>query len=159
MGTKKLVAAAFVMLFANLVPAQGIDPGLHWAGSSGPTAGSSCGGFSCSTPAIPATIGETVTITLRGTFGGTWAIGTAATATSCIAIPGIHNFLVLDNPTLALTGTFTQGDPMLSCPGGVATITFTFPVLPPWTPLAIQAVAQRPDLTLSFTSAITIWVL
>jgi hypothetical protein len=159
MRTNKLVAAAFVTLFANLVPAQGIEPGLHWAGSSGTMAGSSCGGFSCTTPAIPATIGETVTITLRGTLGTAWAIGTAATATSCIAIPGIHNFLVLDNPALALTGTFTQGDPMLSCPGGVAHVTFTFPVLPPWTPLAIQAVAQRPDLSFSFTSGITIWVL
>jgi hypothetical protein len=159
MPFKLSAVVALVALVSSLAPAQGVDPGLHWQGSSGASAGSSCGGFTCTTPAIPATIGETVTITLRGTLGTSWAIGTGATATSCIAIPGIHNFLVLDNPTLALSGVFTQGDPMLSCPGGFATLTFTFPVLPPWTPLAIQALAQRPDLSFSFTSAITIWVL
>jgi hypothetical protein len=100
-----------------------------------------------------------VTITLRGTLGTGWAIGLASFANQCVAIPGVHNFLVLNNPTIALSGVFTQGDPMLSCPGGMATITFTFPSLPPWTPIAIQAVAQRPDLSFSLTSAITIWVL
>jgi hypothetical protein len=159
MGLHKIFAAALLIVVSTVAPAQGIEPGLRWQGSSGTSAGSSCGGFTCTVPAIPATIGETVTLTLRGTLGTAWAIGTASTATSCVAIPGIHNFLILDNPVLALTGTFTQGDPMLSCPGGMATLTFTFPFMPPWTPLAIQAVAQRPDLTLSFTSAITIWVL
>lgn len=159
MGLKHLFAGALVLQFATVASAQGVDPGLHWQGSGGASAGSSCGGFTCTTPAIPAIIGETVTITLRGTFGTSWAIGTSPTATSCLAIPGIHNFLVLDNPTLVMSGTFTQGDPMLSCPGGIATFSFTFPVLPPWTPVALQAVAQRPDLSLSFTSAITIWVL
>ena len=58
-----------------------------------------------------------------------------------------------------MTGVFTQGDPVLSCPGGVANITFVFPLLPAWTPLAIQAVATLPNGSLALTSAITIWVL
>jgi hypothetical protein len=159
MRLKQLMILSAMLTWSGIASAQQVDPGMHWQGSSGTSVGSACGGFTCSTPAIPAVIGETVTITLRGTFGTAWAIGLASTATQCVALPGVHNFLILDQPSIAVSGIFTQGDPMLSCPGGVATLTFTFPVLPAWTPLAIQAVGQRPDLSLSLTSAITIWVL
>lgn len=159
MGLKRVLVLVLVMPLSNLALGQIVDPGLHWQGSSGTFAGALCGGFTCTPPAIPVSIGEVVTITVRGTMGTAWAIGVASTATQCLAITGVHNFLILNNPTIAVSGIFTQGDPMLSCPGGVATMTFVFPFMPPWTPLAIQAVAQRPDQSLSLTSAITIWVL
>jgi hypothetical protein len=152
-----VIAAA--VLFSSVVSAQQVDPGLHWSGSSGTSAGALCGGFTCTPAAIPVTVGEVVTISVRGTFGTAWAIGMSATATQCVAVPGVQHFLILDSPTIALTGVFTQGDPILSCPGGMASVSFVFPFLPPWTPLAIQAVGTLPNGTLSFTSAITVWVL
>jgi hypothetical protein len=83
----------------------------------------------------------------------------ASTAGQCLPVPGVGNFLILTNPTIAMSGVFTEGDPVLSCPGGLASFTFTFPFLPPWTPIAIQAVGTLPNGTLALTSAITIWVL
>jgi hypothetical protein len=149
-----------VAILSSLAFAQGVQPGLHWSGSTGTSAGALCGGFTCAPAVIPVTIGETVTITVRGTFGTIWAIGMSSTATQCTPVGGIQNALILDPPiTLAVQGVFTQGDPILSCPGGVATLTFAFPTLPAWTPLSIQAVAQLPDLSFALTSAISVWVL
>jgi hypothetical protein len=156
----KSVVMVLVIGVSGVAPAQGVDPGLNWSGSSGTNAGPLCGGFTCTPIAVPVTIGETVTITLRGTLGTGWALGVSPTASQCLMIPGIHNSLILDFPIeVPLSGVFTDGDVVLSCPGGRASITFTFPVLPPWTNIALQAVAQRPDLSLSLTCAIRIWVL
>jgi hypothetical protein len=160
MRSKPVFAAALAILLSNFAAAQGVDPGLHWSGSSGTSAGAICGGFTCTPVAIPVSVNEVVTISVRGTFGTAWAIGLSSAAGQCTPIPGIQGALILSPPiTIALSGVFTQGDPALSCPGGLETITFTFPALPPWTPIAIQAVGQRPDLTFSLTSAITVWVL
>ena len=160
MRMKRFVVAAVLTWSVNVALGQGVQPGLHWSGSSGTSAGSLCGGFTCTPATIPATVGEVVTVSVRGTIGTAWAIGVSSSAGQCVPIPGVQNALILNPPiSIGASGVFTTGDPVLSCPGGVATITFTFPPLPPWTPLAIQAIAQLPDLSFSFTSAITIWVL
>ena len=159
MRFQPLSVVTLAIVLSCVAQAQQVQPGLHWQGSSGTQAGSLCGGFTCTPPAIPVTVGEVVTISIRGTFNTAWALGMASTATQCTAVPGVGNFLILNDPTIVMSGVLTQGDPVLSCPGGVANITFVFPLLPAWTPLAIQAVGTLPNGSLALTSAITIWVL
>jgi hypothetical protein len=154
-----IVSCVLAALFPAAADAQIVDPGLSWAGSSGTWAGSACGGFTCTPHQVSVSVSEIVTVTVRGTYLGSWAIGLSASATQCLPVPGVQHALVLDFPiTIAASGLMIEGDPILSCPGGRATLTFAFPFLPPGTTFAIQAVADLPNLTPSLTAAIVVTV-
>jgi hypothetical protein len=140
--------------------AQLNDPGLFWSGSSGMTAGSLCGNFTCTPHQVSVSVNEVVTLTTRGGFGHLYEVGLSASASQCLAIPGVQHSLVLDFPiTIALAGVLSEGDPILLCPGGRSTFVFTMPFLPPGTMFSIQAITELASSTPAFTSAITVTVL
>jgi hypothetical protein len=159
MCSKTLILTAVVLL-AGAAPAQIVDPGLAWVSVTQQAfVGTSCGGFTCAPFTINVSTGEEIQVQVRGYPGTIWALGISASATQCLPIPGVTHELVLDFPiTVVLSGVFMNPDLIMACPGGLASIGFFFPFMPPGTAFSIQAIAEIPGLTPALTSAITVTV-
>jgi len=133
---------------------------LRWTGTTS-TAGPFCWGFSC-TP-VPATVvpGETGTLMVRAELNQVYALAVSAGANRCLAIPGIYNQLVLDDPIhVWRTGVCGQASGILACPSGTDTVTITFPPsTPPGITFSIQGLVSVPSgpavPAFSFTQPIT----
>ncbi|HEX6810088.1 MAG TPA: hypothetical protein VF384_00570 [Planctomycetota bacterium] len=134
--------------------AQAAGPGLSWFGNAGGSAGSFFP--TCTSLPVTALRGDTVTMHVWGDVGSPFVLGTAATATQCVPIPGFGNGLVLDLPASVLVGgLLTQISPCLSCPPGFTSLAFVVPAtLPIGTTAAFQAVGFG-NSQLAFTVAIT----
>jgi hypothetical protein len=140
-------------LVAAPMSAQAAGPGLSWYG----TIGGSAGSFwpSCTNLNVAMLPGDSVTVRIWGDPGSPFLLATAASATQCIAIPGLGNGLVLDLPAFPVFGgLLTQMSPCLSCPPGFENLTLVVPPLPPGTTVSVQALGFGNGLP-SFTVAIT----
>src|ERR1043166_9529023 len=139
-----VLAASVLVLPAPAAPAQ-IGPGsigFHWTGSTGPSVGTICSGVSCTPFTTHVTVGETVTIDVRGMYNGSYLVGFSTSATRCLSIPGFYNALIIDDPiTILFSGTLNLGDPILACPGGRAIIQVVMPSLPTGVTFDLQAAA------------------
>jgi hypothetical protein len=126
--------------------------------SLGQTAGWLCNGFSCTPSTITVSAGEVVTLKISGEWHAQFLLGSSATATSCVAVPGVFHNLVLDAPiALMAGGTLGSVSPVLSCPNGYTTLTATVPPgIPSGTQLAIQALTSGAGNVLSLTGAIVV---
>ena len=103
-----------------------------------------------------------MTLEIRGRFQGPWFLGFSNTATSCVSFPNVFASLSLDPPiTLLLSGTFTIGDVLAECPGGLSMVAVPMPAtLPPGLNFSIQALCEAFDVlsipSWHFTRAITV---
>jgi hypothetical protein len=162
MRTRFALVIATLTLSAGLGLAQ-YPPGAVglWASTSNTNiAGHVCHGFSCTPANLNITAGDVVTVGIRGEWQAPYLLATAASATSCVAVPGILNSLVLDLPaTIVLSGTLANPSPILSCPDGYTTITATLPPgFPIGTTIPIQALTYGPGTLLAFTGAIVLTI-
>ncbi len=137
--------------------------GFSWSGTTTPSAGNFCWGFSCAPDSVTVAVGETVTIRVRGDYQQPYAIGFSTSATRCITIPGVLHNLILDDPiTVVWTGFLVVGSPILACPSGTDAVTVVIPpFFPSGTTFALQAVAGTlgpAGSQLSFTSALAVTV-
>ena len=136
--------------------------GLTWTGSSGSFAGTVCGNQPpCGLSAVTTTAGETVTIAVRGGFLSPYAVGYSQPVPACVQIPGISGGFMLDPAGSPLAiGTLDQGDPILSCPGGLHVLQGTIPPgLPLGVVLRFQAFTYDGAYHPAFTSAIDVTVI
>lgn len=157
---KLMVFFAAAAALAGPASSQVVDPGLSWSGASGTFAGTACGGFTCTPFQTTVSVGEMVTVQVRGAYNRAFVVGLSGSATQCFAIGGIVHNLVLDFPIMiVVSGTLVDGDPALVCPGGRVVFNFAFPFMPSGTSLSIQAAAELPNGTPALTSAITVTVL
>ena len=135
---------------------------LRWDGVTS-SAGPFCWGFSCVPELATVVPGESGTLLIRAEVGQPYILAVATGANRCLALPGFHNALVLDDPIFVLnTGICGFGSPVLSCPGGQATLPITFPLgLPSGYTLAVQALTGVPGGSAagSFTQGLVFLVL
>ena len=156
-----------ILLLASALPAQYpiSANALHWSGTTS-SAGPFCWGFTCNPETAAVVPGESGTFTVRGAWNQPFALAIAPTASRCLALPGIFNALVLDDPIYVThTGVLNQLSPILACPSGMVVIPI---VLPPWLPpglsFSVQGLVGVPGdpalpPTFSFTQAITFTVI
>jgi hypothetical protein len=137
--------------------AQAAGPGLTWFGIVGGSTGSYFP--TCTSLPVNAIRGDTVTMRIWGDIGSPFVLGTAATATQCLPIPGFGNGLVLDLPAaIVLGGLLTQTSPCLSCPPGYSEVVFVVPTaLPLGATAAFQALGVG-NGQFAFTVAISAMV-
>lgn len=136
---------------------------LRWNGTN--SAGPFCWGFSCTPQTAVLVPGESGSLFVRAEFQQNYLLGISLSATRCLAVPGIANQLVLDDPILIFwSGTCATGSPILSCPGGTDSIPVTVPVSwPSGLTFSIQGVTGVPSfpglVLASFTQPLTFTVL
>lgn len=143
-----------VLFAVSPLSAQRAGPGLGWYGTSGNTAVSYVS--DCTPRTVASQRRETVTLRVWGDMNSPFVLFVAASASSCIPIPGLGGSLVADGPfaTLAV-GVLTQTTPCLSCPPGYEDLVFGVPgTVPIGTSLSVQAIALGAGRA-SFTVAIT----
>ena len=119
---------------------------LQWTGATS-TAGPFCWGFSCTPEQATVLPGEAGTLMVRAEYNQVYALAMSAGANRCLALPGMYNNLVLDDPIfLVQVGVCGQPSPILACPSGTDTISVVFPTgIPPGVSFSIQALVSVPS--------------
>lgn len=155
----RLACSCGVVLATLTTPAfaQISGPGLTWAGTIGPYAGSFLP--NCTAVNVAMVPGDNVTVRIWGDLNSPFVLGVAATATQCVAIPGFGNGLVLDLPAFPVVGgILSQTTPCLACPPGLQPLTFPVPLtLPLGASISLQAVGfgyGQPAFTIAITATV-----
>ncbi|MCB9882280.1 MAG: hypothetical protein H6834_10860 [Planctomycetes bacterium] len=128
---------------------------LQWTGAQG-TVGAFCWGYSCQPDRVRVGPLESVQLLVRGDWNAPYVFLASTSATSCIRIPGVTGYLVIDAPlTIGWTGTLWQSSPILSCPPGFDIVPFTFPAgIPTNATLALQVLCLGANAQPGLTGAI-----
>jgi hypothetical protein len=134
--------------------------GFYVSTNLGHTAGNACWWFTCTPATVSVTAGEIVTVRINGDQQAPYLLGTSATATGCVAYPGVMHNLILDMPVAIFsTGTLSSTGGPLACPNGFDTLTATVPPgIPIGTTIAIQALTYGAGNALAFTGAIVLTI-
>ncbi len=160
------IALGFALVMAQPLTAQIVfgEMGFQVTGMAG-TAGDACWGFSCVPRGLAVQGGETTSMVVRAPLGAPFVIVAGFSATSCLAVPGVWNELVVDPPLLVLfAGSVTQRNFTRFCYDGYELRSLAVPMgLSSGVQLALQAGAfigtpPQPNTGFGLASAVLVTV-
>lgn len=160
------LAFVLALLAGGALPAQIVfgEMGFQVTAAAG-TAGDACWGFSCAPRGLAVRAGERLTLVVRAPRGAPFVVVAGFGASSCLAVPGIWNQLVVGPPLIPLfAGTVSQPNGTRFCYDGFETMALAVPgQIPAGVQLGLQAVAAigtppRPSTGFGLSSAVLLRV-